>query len=157
MKNKKAFYLSMLNGTVFAAIPIFAYLALLFIPLFILPIHAATILSWFVYLGFWGYYAVPPVINFAAFQFMVGFAEAMRALSPSPEKQDSSAQDLEDRDRNEAADEKFFKDLEGIKVNNDATEPPGHNNGIDNNKFFDEVEKVKIKAQVTRDSDKEVQ
>ena len=110
MKKKHVLALCAISGVLFAAIPAAAYIFLLFAGLTILTFQSAvvTLLLKLVWIGVFATFMIPPVIGFCAFQFMVGFAEAMKILNPAaPEKVLSPQEEKE-------LDDKFVRDLPSI-------------------------------------------
>jgi hypothetical protein len=107
MKKKHVIALCAITGVLFAAVPAMAYWLLLFSGLAVLSVNSIIIsailkLAWVAVFGLW---ALPPVIQFCAFQFMVGFAEAMKVFNPeAPENVLSPEQE---KDLND----KFVRDL----------------------------------------------
>ena len=107
MKKKHVLALCAITGVLFAAIPALAYGLLLFGGLAILTFSSliVTMILKLVWIGLFATFMVPPVVGFCAFQFMVGFAEAMKILNPAaPEKVLSPQEEKE-------LDDKFVRDL----------------------------------------------
>lgn len=107
MKKKHVLALCAISGVLFAAVPAVAYLLLLFNGLAFLSFNSVILsfllnLVWIFSFGLW---MLPPVIGFCAFQFMVGFAEAMKIVSPEAPEVVLSPQEEKELD------DKFVRNL----------------------------------------------
>jgi hypothetical protein len=107
MKKKHVLAICAISGVLFAAVPAVAYLLLLFNGLAFLSFNSVILsfllkIVWIFSFGFW---MLPPIIGFCVFQFMIGFAEAMKIVSPEAPEVVLSPQEEKDLD------DKFVRNL----------------------------------------------